>query len=144
MLRRWTTPADRSSSTEAAEGRDAPDAAPPLDPAALETLRSLQDEGEPDLLAELAGMFLDDAALRLEELRDAIGEGDAGKVRGVSHALKGSSGNMGATRVHEVCAELEGAGESGNLAATPRLLERLEEELTLARPALEAEVARGA
>jgi len=137
VLRLWTTPADRTAGTEAAEGPDAPDVAPPLDPTVLETLRSLQDEGEPDLVAELAGMFLDDAARRLEDLRDAIGEEDGGKVRGVSHALKGSSGNMGATRVHEVCAELEGAGESGNLAATPRLLERLEEELALARPALE-------
>ena len=66
------------------------------------------------------------------------------RVRGISHALKGSSGNMGATRVAEVCAELEMAGESGDLAAVPGLLERLEEELSLARPALEAEVARGA
>ncbi|MDQ3638436.1 MAG: response regulator, partial [Actinomycetota bacterium] len=144
VLRLWMTPADRTFAVEAAEGPDAPDVAPPLDPAVLETLRSLQDEREPDLVAELAGMFLDDAARRLEDLRDAIGEEDGGKVRGVSHVLKGSSGNMGATRAHEVCAELEGAGESGNLAATPRLLERLEEELTLARPALEAEVARGA
>jgi HPt (histidine-containing phosphotransfer) domain-containing protein len=103
----------------------------------LETLRSLQEEGEPDLLAELAGMFLDDAALQLEGLREAIAEADAKKVRGISHALKGSSGNMGATRVSEVCAELEVAGESGDLAAAPGLLERLEEELSLARPALE-------
>ena len=107
------------------------------------TLRPLQHEGEPDLVAELAGMFLDDAALRLEELRDAVGEADTAKVRGVSHALKGSSGNMGATRVHGACAELESAGESGNLAAVPRLLERLEAELSLARPALEAGTARG-
>jgi HPt (histidine-containing phosphotransfer) domain-containing protein len=107
-------------------------------------LRSLQEEGAPDILAELARMFLDDAALRLEELRRAIGEADAGKVRGVSHALKGSSGNMGATRVSEACADLEEAGESGDLAEAPRLLERLEEELGLARPALEAGVARWA
>ncbi|MDP9440488.1 MAG: Hpt domain-containing protein, partial [Actinomycetota bacterium] len=60
-----------------------------------------------------------------------------------AHSLKGSSGNMGATRVHEVCAELERAGESGDLAAAPRLLERLEGELALARPALEAEAAGG-
>ena len=146
VLRRWTSPTERTSAPEgAAEGGDASDAAPPLDPAVIETLRSLQDEGEPDLVAELAGMFLDDAALRLEELRDAIGVGDAAKVRGVSHALKGSSGNMGATRVHGVCADLESAGESGDLAAAvPRLLERLEGELSLLRPALEAEVARGA
>ncbi len=142
VLRRWTSPDEGTSATEgAAEGGGAPDAAPPLDPEVIETLRSLQGEGEPDLVAELAGMFLDDATLRLEELRDAIGEADAGRVRGVAHSLKGSSGNMGATRVHEVCAELERVGKSGDLAAAPRLLERLEGELALARPALEAEAA---
>ena len=73
-----------------------------------------------------------------------IGEADAKKVRGISHALKGSSGNMGTTRVSEVCGELEMGGESGDLAPAPGLLERLEEELSLARPALEAEVARSA
>ncbi len=145
VLRRWTAPAEKTTAPESAsEGGDAPDAVPPLDPEVLDTLRSLQGEGEPDLVAELAGMFLGDAALRLEELRDAIGRADAAKIRGVAHALKGSSGNMGATRVHEVCAKLEEAGESGNLAAVPRLLERLEEELSLARPVLEAEVAKGA
>ena len=145
VLRRWTSRAEGTTAPEGAtEGGDAPNAAPPLDPEMIETLRSLQEEGEPDLLAELAGMFFDDAALRLKELRDAIGEADAGRVRGAAHALKGSSGNMGATRMHEVCAELEGAGESGDLAAAPRLLERLEGELSLARPALEAEVARSA
>jgi CheY-like chemotaxis protein len=145
VLGRWTSRDDRASGAEGAAGdRDAPDAAPPLDPAVLETLRSLQEEGEPNLLTELAGMFLDDAALQLEGLREAIGEADAQRVRGISHALKGSSGNMGATRVSEVCAELEMAGESGDLAPAPGLLERLEEELSLARPALEAEVARSA
>jgi two-component system, sensor histidine kinase and response regulator len=145
VLARWTSRDDPAPGADGAAGdREDPDAEPPLDPAVLETLRSLQEEGEPDLLAELAEMFLDDAALQLEGLREAIGEADAQKVRGISHALKGSSGNMGATRVSEVCAELEMAGESGDLAAAPGLLERLEEELSLARPALEAEVARGA
>ena len=142
VLARWTSRDDPTPGTPG--DRDDPDAAPPLDPAVLETLRSLQEEGEPDLFAELAGMFLDDAALQLEGLREALGEADAKKVRGISHALKGSAGNMGAARVSEVCAELEMAGESGDLAAAPGLLGRLEEELSFARPALEAEVARGA
>ena len=94
-------------------------------------------------MAELAGMFLDDAARQLEELRGAISDADPGRVRGVAHALKGSSGNLGVTRVFGVSAKLEGVAESGDLAAAPRLLERLEEELSLARPALEAEVAGG-
>jgi CheY-like chemotaxis protein len=145
VLGRWTSRDDRASGAEGGAGdRDTLDAAPPLDPAVLETLRSLQEEGESDLLTELARMFLDHAALQLEGLREAIGEADAQRVRGISHALKGSSGNMGATRVSEVCAELEMAGESGDLAPAPGLLERLEEELSLARPALEAEVARSA
>ena len=57
----------------------------PIDRDVLDSLRELQGEGEPDLVAEIAGMFLEDAPIRLRKLRDAIGEGDA---RGVESARR--------------------------------------------------------
>ena len=145
VLERWTTRPERTPvPTVAVEDAvaGAPDPGPPLDPDVLETLRSLQEEGEPDILAELAGMFLDDATHRLEDLREAAEAADTRRVRETAHALKGSSGNLGAKVVAEVCAELEVAGESGDVAALSRLLERLEAELGRVRPALEAEASR--
>ena len=116
----------------------------PWTPTSSRRCVSLQEEGEPDILAELAGMFLDDATHRLEDLREAAEAADTRRVRETAHALKGSSGNLGAKVVAEVCAELEVADESGDVAALPRLLERLEAELGRVRPALEAEASEGA
>ncbi|MDP9426112.1 MAG: Hpt domain-containing protein [Actinomycetota bacterium] len=86
------------------------------------------------------GLFLEDAPPRLEALRTALDEGDARRVKEVSHALKGSSSNMGASRMAEICARLEEAGTLGDLIEAPDLLKRLETEFAQARSALEGEV----
>ncbi|HEV2743728.1 MAG TPA: response regulator, partial [Rubrobacter sp.] len=111
-----------------------------LDP---EVLANLRDLGEAELLAELAGMFFDDATSRLGELREAVEAGDAAGVERVAHTLKGSSGNMGAARMSAICAELQDVGASGDLARAPNLLEGLEEEYGRVRQALEAEMEGG-
>jgi signal transduction histidine kinase/DNA-binding response OmpR family regulator len=111
-----------------------------LDP---EVLANLRDLGDAEFLAELAGMFFDDASSRLEELREARGAGNAAGVERVAHTLKGSSGNMGATRMSAICAELQEVGASGDLARARGLFEGLEEEFGRVRPALEAEIEGG-
>src|SRR5215211_5004607 len=126
VLRRWIPePADGSWGSE-----------DPLDPGVLASLREL---GDPDFISEIAQMFLDDASSRLAALREAVEGDDASSVRHIAHTLKGSSGNMGATRMAAICAELQDVGASGNLARAPELLGRLEEEFERARPALEAQ-----
>jgi CheY-like chemotaxis protein len=108
-----------------------------LDPDVLAGLRDL-DDGEEGLLAELAGMFLEDADAHLRTLRGAVEAGDANSVREASHTLKGSSGNIGASRIQEVCARLQEISESEELDNAPELLDRLERELERARPELTA------
>jgi PAS domain S-box-containing protein len=111
-----------------------------LDAAVLAGLREL---GDADLVADLAGMFLGDAESRLATLREALEGGDAEALERTAHTLKGSSGNMGATRMAAICAELQEIGASGDLGRVPELLARLEEEFWRVRPALEAEASRG-
>ena len=88
-------------------------------------------------------MFLDDASSRLGELRGAVERGDAAAVEWVVHTLKGSSGNIGATRMASICAELQDVGASGDLGRAPGLLEGLEQEYQRVRPALEKETEGG-
>jgi len=143
VLGRWVSRED--------EGALSPDGAPAaqaartengnaLDP---EVLASLRDLGDVELLTELAEMFFGDVSSRLGELREAVEAGDAAGVERVAHTLKGSSGNIGATRMSAICAELQDVGVSGDLARAPGLLERLEEEFGRVRPALEAELEGG-
>ena len=139
VLRRWVpqeTP--RSDAPEAPPSRAAANGSDrALDPEVLAGLREL---GDAELLAELAEMFLDDASSRLADLREALKESDTRTLERAAHTLKGSSGNMGATRMSAICAELHDIGVSGNLAGAPELLERLEEEFGRVRPALEEEL----
>jgi HPt (histidine-containing phosphotransfer) domain-containing protein len=93
-------------------------------------------------VAELAGMFLDDARSGLQALEEAVEEGDAPAVERVAHTLKGSSGNMGARRMSDLCAQLEDAGAAGDFARSTELLERLREEFGRVDRALGAEVDR--
>jgi HPt (histidine-containing phosphotransfer) domain-containing protein len=83
-------------------------------------------------------MFLEDADAHLRTLRGAVEAGDANSVREASHTLKGSSGNIGASRIQEVCARLQEISESEELDNAPELLDRLERELERARPELTA------
>lgn len=92
---------------------------------------------------ELVQLFFDDALSNLATLKEAIEKQDATSVERVARALKGSSGNMGATRMANLCGQLQYVGALDDLAAAPALLERLEVEFEHVRSALKAEVVGG-
>jgi HPt (histidine-containing phosphotransfer) domain-containing protein len=80
-------------------------------------------------------MFLDELPERLAALKVATDKGDLQTVRRVAHTLKGSSGNMGASRMSRLCLDLEQAGESNDLSAAASITERLEGEFERVRGA---------
>jgi HPt (histidine-containing phosphotransfer) domain-containing protein len=99
--------------------------------------------GDRDLLAELAGLYLEDEPALVAQLRDAVGRGDAEGVRRAAHALKGSVANFAAADAQAAAFALEQAGRNRDLAAAPTLLDALHAELTAVREAL-THVAAGA
>jgi HPt (histidine-containing phosphotransfer) domain-containing protein len=111
-----------------------------VDREVLARLRRLRDEDEPDIVAELAGMFLEDARSRLDAVEEALQKGDAPAVERAAHTLKGGSGSMGAKGMSGLCAQLEDVGASGDLSQGSQLLGRIREELGRVERALEAEV----
>ena len=111
-----------------------------VDREVLARLRRLRDEDEPDIVAELAGMFLEDARSRLDAVEEALQKGDAPAVERAAHTLKGGSGSMGAKGMSGLCAQLEDVGASGDLLQGSQLLGRIREELGRVERALEAEV----
>jgi two-component system sensor histidine kinase/response regulator len=125
---------------EAKLGKTTAETEEPLERAVVENLREL---GGQEMLSELSEMFLNGASSALRDLKEAIQSEESPSVERTAHTLKGSSGNMGAKRMAELCAELQDAGTSGDLSCAPELLERLEAEFERVRPALEAELARG-
>jgi two-component system, sensor histidine kinase and response regulator len=138
VLGRWIsgTPAYRVPGAEDGESH----ADGPLDRTVISGLRGLQGEEETDIVAELAGMFLDDARPRLSALEEAVLGDDAPAVERLAHTLKGSSANMGARGMAFLCARLEDAGASGDLSQGFRLLAQLKEEFVRVDRAFEAEI----
>jgi CheY-like chemotaxis protein len=146
VLERWISKPDEDKAAVSAAGDGSATGEDteeyPLDRSVLARLSELQEEGEPDILRELIELFLTDVPPQLVALRKAMEAGDAHSVGRIAHTLKGSSGNMGATRMTAICSDLEDVGASGDLSAAPELLERLEEESRRVRMALEAKIAR--
>ena len=142
-LGRWVVGADEASAnvSEAGYGFGEVDPEKPaLDRSVLAGLRDLQEEGEPDVLHELIGLFLADVPPQLVVLREAVEVSDARSVERIAHTLKGSCGSMGTTRMAAIGAELMDAARSEDLTAAPRLLFALEEEFGRVRAALEGRV----
>ena len=96
-----------------------------LDPDVVEGLRQLTPPGEPDVLAEIFNLFLDEVPKRIDALRSAVISGDAVKVQRTAHSLKGSSGNIGARAMHEVCRQLDERAKGGDLNTLQPLVDTL-------------------
>src|SRR5947207_536169 len=84
--------------------------------------------------AELIAIFLDDAPNHMRALRDALANRDAASVAESAHALKSGSGNVGATRVYELCDAMEMVAGRGDVSAAADLFSELENELLNWRP----------
>ncbi len=108
-----------------------------LDARVLAGLREYQRPGEPDFLTHLIGIFLDDLSLRLEIIRNAQTLADLETLRSAAHALKGASGELGAKRLHALCAELEATARRGILATVQPLAREVEDEAVRVRQALD-------
>lgn len=115
-----------------------------LDQEVLDNLRDLPGEGADDLLGELIILFAQEAPPRISALRDALQQGDAKRVMQVAHSLKGSSANLGATRMAALCNELEQRGRTGNLAGGSEVHTALVNEYPRVMLALERERTRPA
>ena len=112
--------------------------APALDPSVLDALRVVSP---PEFIGELVSLYIDDATVRIDALRDAVRRGDASAVASTAHALKSSSGNVGAECVRRLCTQLEELGRGGRLDVVPEKLDELEREYARAEQELLAELA---
>ena len=97
-----------------------------------ETLAQLRAIGDASFFAELIDLFVADALPRIEAMRGAIVAGDATRLAAEAHALKSSSGNVGAAAMRGICADLEAAARAAVLEDAARMLAQLEHEYAVA------------
>ncbi|RYY52601.1 MAG: response regulator, partial [Comamonadaceae bacterium] len=121
----------------ATPGAPAPMAAPDAEGLAAQ-LGMLERAGGPDLVRKVVHTYLRDAPLRLAAMADAVRAGSGEQAAFAAHALKGSSGSLGAARLQSLCSEIEQLARQPDLDAVARKLPHIDAEFEVVRQVLEA------
>ena len=139
VLKRWVS---RAEEPPEAPGQ-APEAPPgdSLDHTVLESLRLIQQEGGGDIVDRLVATFVEEVPPLLAALHAERDDPQA--FWRTAHALNGTCRSVGATRMGEICLQLERMGDSGDLTDAPNLLAQLKKEFERVRHLLDAELSGG-
>ena len=113
-----------------------------LDRSVLASLRELQDDGDPDIVAEVGGLFLEHSPQKIAAILKAVENGDAKGLQTAAHSLKSSSAYVGAMRLSELSRELEMMGRSQVMDGAEVKAERLNREYKQVMMELDAEIQR--
>jgi HPt (histidine-containing phosphotransfer) domain-containing protein len=87
---------------------------------------------------KLLKTFASDSASRVAAIRQAAAATDSDALRRAAHSFKGSSGNMGALRLAELCRQIEELARDGAAARCPPLVDKLVEEYAYVQAELDA------
>ena len=107
-----------------------------LDQSVLDELLSFADDGDPELLLDLITMFLDDGPSKVQAVQEGLAAGDFEKAERAAHSLKGSSGNLGARLLQEVCEQLQISTRYQKLEESRQLAPKLQQTYVAAEAAL--------
>jgi len=137
MAERTTSESTDSAETSALpETPDAP-VNRVLDAGAIKRLEQLAG-GDNRFLIDFIDTFLEAAPKMIGDLKQSLDDGDANNLRLVAHTLKSNSAALGASRLSELCKELEELGKNDTLDAAPAKVDLVELEFVPIITALES------
>jgi HPt (histidine-containing phosphotransfer) domain-containing protein len=93
-----------------------------LDRTTLQELRTVMG----DDFTLLIQTFIKDSTMRIAAIQQAAGDAEA--LRRAAHSFKGSSGNMGAQRLADLCRALEELARTGTTEGSEPLIDELAAE----------------
>jgi HPt (histidine-containing phosphotransfer) domain-containing protein len=106
-----------------------------LDPRRLNTLRSLKRAGQ-GLVEQVIRLFLETTPNTMARLRVAAVSGNASEISRAAHALRGSSRELGADRLGQLCEDIEGRVRAAKVFDAAGMLPELEQEYKCVRQLL--------
>ena len=107
-----------------------------VDLSVLDNLAAMAEGGD-DFVSRLIGTYVSDTSSRILTLHVALDASDLPLIERTGHALKGSSGNMGATAMAALGAALQGAGQKQDMAGARKLIDETEAEFLRVREILD-------
>lgn len=92
-----------------------------------ETISMLKEVMEDDF-DNLLHTYINDSAVRIDELKKYLTAADCDLLRRTAHSLKGSSGNLGATSLASLCLQVEAQSKEGVLDGIEVIINQIETE----------------
>jgi signal transduction histidine kinase/DNA-binding response OmpR family regulator len=93
-------------------------------------------DADPELLAEIAGLFVAQYPRLLADLNGALVRGDGQALESTAHSLRGAVANFGARAAVEAAERIESLGRAGDFSEAREALVLLHDELERIRPML--------
>lgn len=102
-------------------------------------LQQLQDESNPEFMAEVVGLYFEDSERLLEELTKALARDpiDFKTADAYVHQFKGSSSSLGVGRVKNACVTFRSCCEANNVEGCWQALQQLKQEYAVVKNELE-------
>jgi len=100
-----------------------------LDKSSLTALKEIMGSDFHNLI----DVFIEDSEARIEQLGTLIQSENADAIRKMAHSIKGSSGNLCAMRLSEICFDLEKQAHESNLTNANTLYQQIAEEFILVK-----------
>ena len=113
-----------------------------LDQSVLASLRELQEAGDPDIVAEVGGLFIKHSPEKVDAIMQSVEKDDAKGLQLAAHSMKSSSAYIGAMRLSTLAMELEMMGRSNSLNGAKEKAQMLKDEFSLVMEAIRAEIQR--
>ena len=110
---------------------------PPLDPKALQALRDMAGEDASEIITKVIDSYLEDAPQLLQALNAAITQGNATALLNAAHTLKSTSATLGATKLSQLCKDLEIIGRAGTTSDALVLASQVKAEYARVQAALQ-------
>jgi HPt (histidine-containing phosphotransfer) domain-containing protein len=95
-------------------------------------------DGDMQLLAELAALFVQDYPRLMEEIRSSISTADSSTLERAAHTMKGRLAFFGIQKARELAMELETLGRTQALTHAAQSLAKIEAEMESILPEFEA------
>ena len=85
----------------------------------------LRGNGQDDDFKEIISMYIEQTGEQLSALENAVNEKDVEAISSKAHQIKGSSANLGAIQISDLCSRLEDNAKDGNLSSTDQLFDEI-------------------
>lgn len=119
VLARWMpvgeAPPEQIDKPRRVDRAASPEPKNPISMDALEAIGALDPTHGKELASRVIGVYRDNSVELIDVIFDAMSRGDREKIRTTAHALKSSSGNVGADRLVEMCRSIEIAARDNEL-----------------------------